>query len=93
MTDITKQFNTQIDQLTQKYQAEIKQKEGEIDVKTKKVKQLDDQIKELTTEIGTLKAHLQEKGESGAKLEAKIKQLEVAVGDTLKLKSDLEELK
>ena len=56
MTDITKQFNSQIEQLTIKYQAEIKLKESEIDVKTKKVKLLDDQIQSLTTEIGTLKA-------------------------------------
>jgi hypothetical protein len=40
-----------------------------------------------------LKAHLQEKNSSGAKLEAKVKELELAVGDTLKMKSDLEDLK
>lgn len=40
-----------------------------------------------------MRAQLQEKSESGVKLEAKIKELEVAVGDTLKMKSELEDLK
>jgi uncharacterized small protein (DUF1192 family) len=66
VTDITKEFNQKIEQLTAKYEAEMKQKVSELEMKEKKVKQFDEQIKQLTTEIGTLRAQLKEKSESGA---------------------------
>jgi kinesin family protein C1 len=40
-----------------------------------------------------LRAQLKEQGESGAKMEAKIKELEKAVGDTVKMKDELDGLK
>jgi chromosome segregation ATPase len=93
LTDVTKQFNDKIDQLTKKYQAEVKEREDEVDSCKKKIHKLEDQIKQLSTEIGTVRAQLAEKSQESEVMGKQIKELQVAVGDALKLKEELEKIK
>lgn len=93
LTEVTSKFNSQIQQLEAKYEHDIKAKETELGKCNVRIAELERQTHDLSYELEQLRKEYEQKAGEASKLSTKIKDLEVAVADAVKIKQESELIK
>jgi chromosome segregation ATPase len=89
---VNARFKKEIEDMEKQYEKEITAKETEIGRCHHKIQQLEGESKNLKEELSQIRQQLAAKSQEAANLGSKIKELEVAVSDAVKLKEEVKTL-